>query len=128
MKMAVILLLAGATLMGCAQPAPLDLNKQLETGSLAFLQDCKTTREQVLLRLGIPTAEFEQQRILAYRVEFDPQGVLKLLPRDSFIRVTYGEATYAQEPRWEGVGANVMLVFNDAQVLVRHSLVPIARK
>lgn len=50
-------------LAACATPIP-----GASHDLLTFLQVGKTTREEVLLKLGQPSASFEHERILTYRI------------------------------------------------------------
>lgn len=82
---------------------------------LAFLRDDETTREQVLLRLGVPTAQLEGDRILMYQLNTDARG-----------------RWYLSAPEWDAAEgmrtwrtgtSSLVLVFDDSGVLRRHSLV-----
>ncbi len=44
---------------------------QIEKKWLGFLKPGETPREEVLLRLGVPTSKFEGERILTYRMNFE---------------------------------------------------------
>ena len=107
-----LVLLAGCTppLLRQARPA------ELRAEWLAFLVDGKTTREEVLLRLGTPSAHFEGERVLTYAFSRRPAGArtregrsLDLEQRVPVFRV------YRME--------NLVLVFAADGSLVRHSLV-----
>jgi hypothetical protein len=98
---------------GCA---PHEMNvTELGHGPLAFLADGVTTREQVLLKLGHPSAQFEGQRILTYRVR--QSG-----PND----VQVSEHRHELDPLNSHALAShsVVLVFDTRNVLVRHAIVP----
>ncbi len=82
---------------------------------LSFLRDDETTREQVLLRLGVPTAQLEGDRILMYQLNTDAKG-----------------RWYLSAPEWDSAEgmrtwrtgtSSLVLVFDDSGVLRRHSLV-----
>ena len=62
-------LLLALALAGCATP-PLKGRANL----LDFLVDGQTTREQTLHALGEPSARFEAERILTYRLGFEPKN------------------------------------------------------
>ena len=102
---------------GC-QPRPLSV-AEVERQSLSFVRDGITTREQILLQLGIPTSEFEGQRILTYRVGHDRSG-LRVLTRERLVQndgiqlQAYADGVYS-----------LVLVFDDRHVLTKHSLVPL---
>lgn len=110
-------LLGLALLAGCAPPqlrpaAPAEL--QVEW--LAFLGDGRTTREEVLLRLGTPTAHFEGERILTYAFSRNAAGAWGPAAR------TWDRAqkrpVYSSQPI-----RSLVLVFAADGRLARHSLV-----
>ena len=76
---------------------------------LDFLVDGATRRQEVLARLGPPSAHFESSRILAYRLASSDGGYLLAASGGS----------------WAGTHFNLMLVFDPDGVLQRHSLVQI---
>ena len=73
---------------------------------LSFIRDGATTREEVLLKLGTPSAEFEGQRILTYEIRIDKKGEAHLIP-----------------PLRYRLYHNLVLVFGPDAVLEKHSLV-----
>jgi hypothetical protein len=82
---------------------------------LAFLRDGETTREHVLLRLGVPTAQLEGERILMYQLNTDAKGRWYLSPP---------EWDPAKGMRtWKTGTSSLVLVFDAAGLLQRHSLV-----
>jgi hypothetical protein len=112
-----MLLLVGT---GCsyARPLPADAGQKL----LPLLEDGRTTAEEILLELGIPTAQFEGERILTYRLLITEDG--KALPVSRHLSLAWGN-----DPRlvaWqEGRIVNLVLVFDERHVLVRHGLVQV---
>jgi hypothetical protein len=92
------------TVTGCMAP-PLT-KAELENGPLSFIRDGSTTREEVILHLGPPSAEFEGNRILTYRISHDPAATAGL-------SVSGGEQYH------------LILVFDTRNVLTKHSLVPV---
>jgi len=84
-------------------------------GDLTFLQDGKTTREEVLVRLGAPSGRFEGDRILTFPLVADSQGewhVGSLPP-----------AAPGAFRAWPSGTGSLVLVFDVDGVLARHSLV-----
>ncbi len=82
---------AGFFLSACASgPDPAEFEAKVSALE-AFLQDGVTRRDEVLSRLGIPHADFEDGRIIGYYlasrdeliVVFDERGILE---RHSFLR------------------------------------------
>ena len=95
---------------------------QMEQGPLAFVQDGKMTKEQVVLELGPPTAQLEGDRILTYRIRHDAGRGLRVLPREN----QPSPRVYTnQNQNVELVQYHLVLVFDDNHVLRRHRLVPI---
>jgi hypothetical protein len=99
---------------GCSSPAVPGASRDL----LSFLAVEGTTRDTVLLRLGEPSAFFENGRILAYRVgedrvakpwrgiESDPARISQVAMQD-----------------WSGVAYSLVLVFDEHGALEKQSLV-----
>jgi len=101
-------------LAGCATtPPPLKGSPDL----LGFLSDGKTTRTQAIMTLGQPSGAFEAQRILTYRLGFEP--------RNSGYYVVEREAVGSGWPTWTAAKFSLVLVFDDAGILRKHSLVEV---
>jgi hypothetical protein len=100
-----VMLLAGL-LVGCATTT-LPADPHL----LDFLQDGQSTKETVVLKLGQPSAVLESGRILTYRVGQEKN-------RGYFIRQACGT-------NWFEIKFSLVLVFDPAEVLERHSLVEV---
>lgn len=92
-----------AALIGCTTP-PVGRADLLD-----FLRDGTTTRAEVHLRLGEPSSQYEQDRVLAYRLAKDAGGFAVVRP----------------QPGWAGVSHNLMLAFDADGVLRRHALVEV---
>jgi hypothetical protein len=77
---------------------------------LDFLSDGLTRREDVLLKLGEPSARFEESRIVTYRLGRDDGGYFP-----------------AGGPRsdWSAAPYSLVLVFDSNGILTRHSLVEV---
>jgi len=101
LRWTVLCMLFSQTLTGCATE-PIG-NKQL----LDFLQDGKTSREEVILHLAEPSATFEGGRIVTYRLDEDTGGYT--------IQGAKGHG-------WSGK-FSLVLSFDEHGVLRRHSLV-----
>jgi hypothetical protein len=74
---------------------------------LDFLDAGVTRRDDVQLQLGEPAAQYDGQRVLAYRLVKDDAGYVIV----------------GQRNNWLGVQYNLMLVFDADGILRRHSLV-----
>ncbi|HSH15160.1 MAG TPA: hypothetical protein VLD18_03940 [Verrucomicrobiae bacterium] len=94
-------------LAGCATVIP-----GASRGLLAFLQPGSTTRQEVVLALGQPSATLEQERILTYRIGEDP-------------RQGYYVITAKALMPWEAVRHSLVLVFDVEGVLQQHRLVAV---
>ena len=93
---------------GCATPAIPGASRDL----LKFLQTGQTTRQEVLLKLGQPSAVFEQEKILTYRLGEDPkQGYFIVAPKAAL--------------SWQAVHYSLVMVFDGSGILQRQSLVPV---
>jgi hypothetical protein len=101
------------TLVGCATPAPLKGRADL----LDFLADGRTTREEVVLRLGQPSGKFDRERILTYRLGFES--------KNKGYYVVEREAQPGGWPTWLRANYSLVLVFDDTGVLRKHSLVAV---
>ncbi len=72
---------------GCATPSVRTIEKSDYFAKLYFLVDGKTTREDVILRLGEPTGIFEGERIFTYILVIDNEDKLHVLPRQFALNV-----------------------------------------
>jgi hypothetical protein len=102
------------TASGCVPKAPTP--DELRLGPLNYLQEGTTTREQALLKLGVPSADFEKGRILTYRLAVAPGGAITPRPRQPGLGVP-------QSADWSDY--SLVLVFDDKGVLKKQSLVPV---
>lgn len=110
------LLLLVALVPGC-KPAPQLMParpEKLFQGLLAFLVDGKSRRDEVLLRLGPPMAQFEGERILTYAFREDERGEWQRV-----VRSTFSDGRHLYPPGT----SSLVLVFGPDGVLLRHSLV-----
>ena len=99
--------LAASVLAGCANPNPLPCDPQL----LDSLRDGRSEKSQVLLKFGQPSAVFESERILTYRLGEEKE-------RGYFIRE-------AGATNWVSLRYSLVLVFDEMGILQKHSLVPV---
>jgi len=103
-RLAVYLLLP--VLAGCATTSMI-ADKTL----LDFLENGKTSKQMVILKLGQPSGTFEGEKIVTYRMGSDEKGYL-LLDRQ------------AGAP-WTGTKFSLVLIFDENNVLQKHSMVPV---
>ncbi|ALP66020.1 hypothetical protein [Paraburkholderia caribensis] len=84
---------------------------------LDFLGDGATTRETALFKLGEPSGTFDRDRILTYRIGSPKDGGYLLLHPHA----AGTEYNWSAEP---GVTLySLVLVFDEKDILVKHSLV-----
>ena len=110
----IVLLVAFTAVVSC-EPKPAT-PEQLQTGPLTFIQDGKLTREDALLRFGVPASEFENERILTFRIAQRTDGSINAVDRDTAGAVYQAGAVYS-----------LVLVFDARGVLKRHSIVPLSK-
>ena len=112
-KFLAVLTLALA-LVGCAStPPPLKGRPDL----LNFLSDGKTTKTEAIITLGLPAGRFESEKILTYRLGVEL--------RNSGFYVVERETTTNGWPTWTAAKFSLVLVFDDAGILQKHSLVEV---
>jgi hypothetical protein len=110
----VLVLAAVLALAGCATtPPPLKGSPDL----LNFLADGKTTQTEAIITLGQPSGRFEAEKILTYRLGFEP--------RNNGYYIVERETTTNGWPTWMAAKFSLVLVFDDAGILKKHSLVKV---
>ena len=82
---------------------------------LGFIQDGITTREEVVLKLGTPSAEFEGDKILTYQLRIDQAGNWHLIAPQ--ISAATGFRAWRKET------SSLVLVFEADGVLRKHNIV-----
>lgn len=97
--------------------AVVPLYRRLEL--LGFLADGKTTKEIALLALGQPSGWFESEKILTYRLGYEP--------KDNRYYLVERKTTISGWPTWTVSTFSLVLVFDDTCLLRRHSLVKVNR-
>ncbi len=102
-----MLALAASWAMACATTTTPPSPEALLAGPLSVLVDGRTTREEVVLRYGVPARTFEADRLLVYRLGWSEEAGLRPL------------AWHAPDL----AGFDLVLVFDPMGVLTRHALV-----
>ena len=94
-------------------------NESIQQRWLPFLDDGETKKIVVLSRLGRPSAQFQKGRILTYRLQMDHNDVLRPVSQglDEFV---IDRRLYGVKPMY-----SLVLIFDDDEILRRHSLVNI---
>ena len=114
-----LLIVLGCVLCGCGAQPRAPTHDQIEKGPLSFLQDGTTTREDVLLRLGTPTGQFEGDRILTFRLAIS--RALEVRPA-SRVALTY---RHDDQGVWNGTTHELVVVFDGKNVVQKHRLIQI---
>lgn len=110
-QLALAAILIFTLLTGCVTPP--NARKDL----LAFLEPGRTTREEVLLKLGQPSGSFEQEKILTYRIgQYGEEGYFIVSPK-----VFYP----GQSASWQNVHFSLVIVFDGQGRLRKHELVKV---
>ena len=100
--------LLSTVVASCATTEPL----QGDPALFDFLQDGVTTRDAVMLRLGQPSATFQDERILTYRIG-------EIADKGYFVEVP------SATQQWQHVRYSLVLVFGADDKLQKHSLVSV---
>ena len=103
--------------IGCATPTlqPADPQLLFKSDMLSFIRDGVTTREEVVIKLGIPSAQIEGDKILMFQLQADKEGKWHLTTPQW--NATTGLRT------WTEGTCSLVLVFGEDGVLRKHSLV-----
>jgi len=118
-RSAVIGLLLILLLSGCAETKLQTVDDSILQQQLALLEDGKTTKEDILIKFGIPSSQFEGERILTYRLRFNQ--------KENRFEVVSVEVD-RRDPRfreWLQTEYNLVLVFDEKHILKRHSMLRI---
>ena len=114
------MLFIGITVLvsGCATPRIKPIDKMDFSNRLQFLVNGATTREEVLLKLGEPSGQFEGERILTYMLSIDDKRDLRVLPRQLAVSRT-DPRVYELDP----TVCSLVLVFQSDNLLEKSELV-----
>ena len=81
----------------------------------------KTTKEEVLLKLGTPSAQFQGERIFTYRLVADEK---ELMPAPREVVATRLPTPYSMSG-WRESAYNLVVIFDERGILQRHSLIKV---
>ena len=90
---------------GCAGHI-MTVDKNIQQKWLPFIEDGKTTKEEVLLKLGMPSGQFEGERIFTYQMTFSEKEGFSVAGQRMF-------------------EYNLVLVFKERNILQKHRLLKI---
>lgn len=101
-------------LAGCATPRLL-----ADKISLEFLEDGKTSKQMVILKLGQPSGTFDGEKIVTYRIGSEEEE------KGYFLRNR--QAGWAGRCSATGTVTtlSLVLIFDEHNVLQKHSMVPV---
>lgn len=94
--------------------------RQASTTLLEFLQDGRTSKQEVTLKLGPSAWTTERERIFFYRLGNTNKGYVVLAPGDPLF--VSGASLWRSGIERK---LSLVLVFDDKDILQRHSVVPI---
>ena len=130
----VVLAVSLLMLVGCGAALQQVVPDESRQTLLPYLEDGKTTKQEIIERLGQPSRQFQGGRILTYRLgqlrecgfwSCDDKGLRAIetgvtwdKPRPSRLDSPWRMASY-------GEVYSLVLVFNEADVLRKHSLIQI---
>ena len=110
-----VLLLAS----GCAETSLQTVDDSILQQQLALLEDGKTTKQDILLKFGIPSSQFEGERIFTYRLRFNQnENRFEVISRE----VDRRDPRFAE---WMQTEYNLVLIFDEKHVLQKHSMLRI---
>jgi outer membrane protein assembly factor BamE (lipoprotein component of BamABCDE complex) len=104
---------------GCAETKLHTVDDSMMQQQLAPLEDGKTTKQEILLKFGIPSAQFEGERIFTYRLRYNQE--------EKRFEVAAREVD-RRDPRFAQRGwteYNLVVVFDEKHILQKHSMLRI---
>lgn len=103
-------------LAGCAETRLQTVDDSILQRQLALLEDGKTTKQDILLKFGIPSSQFEGERIFTYRLRFNQnEKRFEVISRE----VDRRDPRFAE---WMQTEYNLVLVFDEKHILQKHSM------
>jgi hypothetical protein len=106
-------------LSGCAETKLHSVDDSMMRQQLALLEDGKTPKQDILFKFGIPSAQFEGERILTYRLRYNQEeNRFEVASRE----VDRRDPRFAQ---WGWTEYNLVLVFDEKHILQKHSMLRI---
>src|SRR5687768_13616900 len=102
---------------GCATQTPQPKVGEIEQKHLAFVRDGVTSREQALLQLGLPSGQFEGERIMTWRLCYNGETLFPIAAERA-----------PDDPRytmWRVPAYNLILVFDARNLVQRHSFIEV---
>jgi hypothetical protein len=106
-------------LSGCAETRLQKVDDSILEPQLALLEDGKTSKEDILLKFGIPSAQFEGEKILTYRLRYNQKETrFEVVSRE----VDRRDPRFAE---WLQTEYNLVLIFDEKHILQKHSMLRI---
>jgi hypothetical protein len=113
-----ILIILSTLLISCTT-LPQDLYvdiSEVHKKQLTFIEDGRTSKEDVYLKLGIPSGQFNNNTILAYRLTMGKDEQLTPVSQERDITLPYAY-------QWRLANFTLVLVFDEQDILTKHSLI-----
>jgi len=106
-------------LSGCAETRLQTVDDSILQQQLSLIEDGKTTKQDILLKFGIPSSQFEGERIFTYRLRFNTnENRFEVISRE----VDRRDPRFAE---WMQTEYNLVLVFDEKHILQKHSMLRI---
>jgi hypothetical protein len=104
---------------GCAETKLQSVDDSILQQQLSVLENGKTTKQDILLKFGIPSAQFEGEKIFTYRLRFNQkENRFEVVSRE----VDRRDPRFAE---WMRTEYNLVLVFDEKHILQKHSMLRI---
>lgn len=107
-------LLSAVTITSCTFQAVNNEDALSDLEKLKFIQDSVTTKKEILLKLGPPSGKYQDDSILTYRLSYDVSSNEKWHVVDKCLPFN-----------WQFVDYNLVLVFDNNNIVEKQSLIPI---
>jgi len=105
-------------------PGQVLANESIQQKWLPFIEDGKTMKDEVLLKLGKPSGQFEGGRILTYPITFsEEEGFRVNYERKCIYHAWWPKALKLSVSKAE---YNLILVFDDKNILSKHNLLKVS--
>lgn len=100
------------------------VDESIQQKWLPFIENGKTTKEEIVLILGEPSGQFEGGRILTYTMSFSEKNGFRVNYEKTFIY--HGLWTQILELSVSKAEYNLILVFNENNILSKHNLLKVS--
>jgi hypothetical protein len=102
------------------------VDKSIQQKWLPFVEDGRTTKDEVLLKFGRPSGQFERGRILTYPLNFSEKEGFRVDYEREIIRHQRFFEFKTLKLSVSKADYNLILVFDDKNILSKHNLLRIS--